>query len=71
MAKAIIHNSNYQSVDECKGAIDRYFAERNQAFIENPKRAGIIGRLCFLEMYAEQVAQLDHLLLCGIQVLEF
>ncbi len=40
MAKAIIHNSNYQSVDECKGAIDRYFAERNQAFIENPKRAG-------------------------------
>ena len=40
MAKAIIHNSNYQSVDECKNAIDRYFAERNKAFIENPKRAG-------------------------------
>lgn len=40
MAKAIIHNSNYQSVDECKNAIDRYFDERNKAFIENPKRAG-------------------------------
>ena len=40
MAKAIIHNSNYQSVDECKKAIDRYFSERNQAFIENPKKAG-------------------------------
>lgn len=40
MAKAIIHNSNYQSVDECKNAIDRYFAERNKAFIENPKLAG-------------------------------
>ncbi len=40
MAKAIIHNSNYQSVDECKTAIDKYFAERNKAFIENPKRAG-------------------------------
>ncbi len=40
MAKAIIHNSNYKSVDECKNAIDRYFAERNKAFIENPKRAG-------------------------------
>lgn len=40
MAKAIIHNSNYQSVEECKAAIDRYFEERNQAFIENPKRAG-------------------------------
>ena len=40
MAKAIIHNSNYQSVDECKDAIDKYFAERNKAFIANPKRAG-------------------------------
>ena len=40
MAKAIIHNSNYQSKVECKSAIDRYFAERNQAFLENPKRAG-------------------------------
>ena len=40
MARAIIHNSDYQSVDECKVAIDRYFAERNTAFLENPKRAG-------------------------------
>jgi len=40
MAKAIIHNSDYQSVDECKLAIDRYFSDRNQAFSENPKRAG-------------------------------
>ena len=40
MARAIIHNSNYQSVNECKNAIDRYFTERNKAFMENPKRAG-------------------------------
>jgi hypothetical protein len=40
MAKAIIHNSNYQSVDECKLAINRYFFECNQAFLERPKRAG-------------------------------
>ena len=40
MAKAIIHNSNYQSVEECKEAINRYFSERNLAFLENPKRAG-------------------------------
>jgi transposase len=40
MAKAVIHNSDYQSVDECKEAIDLYFEERNKAFIENPKRAG-------------------------------
>jgi hypothetical protein len=40
MAKAIIHNSDYQSVDACITAIDRYFKERNQNFKENPKRAG-------------------------------
>ncbi|KHE92458.1 MAG: IS630 family transposase [Candidatus Scalindua rubra] len=40
MAKAIIHNSDYASVEECKKAIDRHFAERNQCFKENPKRAG-------------------------------
>lgn len=40
MAKAIIHNSNYASVEDCMVAIDRYFSERNQYFKENPKRAG-------------------------------
>jgi transposase len=40
MAKAIIHNSDYNSVEECKEAIDRYYAERNQFFREHPKRAG-------------------------------
>lgn len=40
MAKAVIHNSDYQSVDECKTAIDLYFDERNRFFLENPKRAG-------------------------------
>ena len=40
MAKAIIHNSNYQSVDECKIAINRYYEERNAYFQKNPKKAG-------------------------------
>jgi transposase len=40
MAKAIIDNSDYQSVDEAKEAIDRYFAERNAYFLANPQRAG-------------------------------
>jgi hypothetical protein len=40
MARAILNNSNYQSVLGCKEAIDRYFAERNQAFLEHPRRAG-------------------------------
>jgi len=40
MARAIIHNSNYQSVDECKEAIDRYYNERNAYFLKNPRKAG-------------------------------
>jgi len=40
MAKAIIHNSNYDSVKECMIAVDRYFSERNQYFTDNLKRAG-------------------------------
>jgi hypothetical protein len=40
MAKAILHNSDYQSVEECNAAIDRYFAERNEAYRRNPRRAG-------------------------------
>ena len=40
MARAIIHNSDYASEEECMNAIDRYFLERNQHFQQNPKRAG-------------------------------
>jgi transposase len=40
MARAILHNSNYRSVDECKSAINMYFADRNRAFLERPRRAG-------------------------------
>jgi hypothetical protein len=40
MARAIIHNSNYQSVEEAKAAIDRYVRERNDYFTRHPKRAG-------------------------------
>ena len=40
MARAIIHNSDYKSVDEAKAAIDRYFAERNNYFRQHPRRAG-------------------------------
>jgi transposase len=42
MAKAIIHHSDYESVEVCKAAIDRYFAERNASFLANPRRAGRI-----------------------------
>jgi transposase len=40
MARAIIHNSDYASVNEAIRAIDLYFIERNRYFRENPRRAG-------------------------------
>lgn len=40
MARAIIHNSDYQSVEQAVAAIDRYFQERNEHFLKYPKRAG-------------------------------
>jgi transposase len=40
MARAILHNSNYGNVDQCKAAINMYFADRNRAFLERPRRAG-------------------------------
>jgi len=40
MARAVIHKSNYPSVDVAKSAIDLYFKERNFQFARNPKRAG-------------------------------
>jgi transposase len=40
MARAIIHNSDYRSMDIAKAAIDRYFKDRNAHFQRHPKRAG-------------------------------
>lgn len=40
MARAIIHNSDYASTKAAMDAIDLYFKERNQHFLDNPKRAG-------------------------------
>jgi hypothetical protein len=40
MSRAIIHNSDYPSVDAAKQAIDDYFASRNENFRKQPKRAG-------------------------------
>ncbi len=40
MARAIIHNSDYESVSDCKEAIDKYFEQRNENFRKHPKRAG-------------------------------
>ena len=40
MKRAVIHHSNYLSEEEMKSAISLHFQERNEYFLENPKRAG-------------------------------
>ena len=40
MARAIIHNSDFPSLEAAQDAIDKYFAERNDHFSEHPQRAG-------------------------------
>lgn len=40
MARAVIHNSDYRTVEDAKSAIDRHFEERNAHFARHPRRAG-------------------------------
>jgi hypothetical protein len=40
MARAVIHNSNYEDEEEAKIHIDIHFYNRNSYFLQNPKRAG-------------------------------
>ncbi len=40
MARAIIHNSDYKTLDDAKAAVDRYFADRTAHFAQHPRRAG-------------------------------
>lgn len=40
MARAIIHNSDFSSLEAAQDAIDTYFSERNEHFSSHPKRAG-------------------------------
>jgi transposase len=40
MSKSVIHNSDYDSVEQCTDAIDRYFNRRNRHFRKNPQHAG-------------------------------
>ena len=40
MTRAVVDNSDYQSVDDMKLAISRHFSERNEYFSNNARRAG-------------------------------
>lgn len=55
MARAIIHNSDYPSPEAARGAIDRYFADRNEHFRRNRRRAGkkIWGRERVVSEFSE------------------
>jgi hypothetical protein len=40
MARAVIHNSNFDSVNDARKVIDGYIEQRNAYFLRHPKRAG-------------------------------
>jgi transposase len=40
MARSIVHNSDYKTLEDAKAAFDRYFEERNAHFRQHPRRAG-------------------------------
>ncbi len=58
LARSVIHNSDYATVEDCRAAIDRYFAERNAYFLANPKQAGkvIWGK----ELVKPEFNELNH-----------
>jgi transposase len=58
MSRAVIHNSDYGSVEECQLAIDRYFNERNEEFKNNPQRAG--GKLWGREVVPAEFKDTNH-----------
>jgi hypothetical protein len=58
LARSVIHNSNYDTVEDCMTAIDRYFAERNAYFQANPKQAGKI--IWGKELVKSQFNELNH-----------
>ena len=39
MARAIIRNSDYESVEQTRAAVDQYIGDRNEHFRQHPKRA--------------------------------
>lgn len=58
MARAIIANSNYGSVDEARAAIERYVRERNEKFKSTPKRAG--GKIWGMEREPAQFSEANN-----------
>jgi transposase len=58
LAKAVIHNSDYDSVDTCKEAITLHFETRNKHFLANPKRAG--KKIWGKELVAPKFSETQH-----------
>ena len=55
MSRAILHNSDYKSIDDAIVAIDRYFGDRNEHFQREPRPAGkkIWGKEREVPMFSE------------------
>ena len=55
MSRAILHNSDYKSIDDAIAAIDRYFGDRNEHFQREPRPAGkkIWGKEREVPMFSE------------------
>jgi len=58
LAKAVIHNSDYASADECKAAIDLHFITRNEYFQNHPKQAG--RKIWGKELVKAQFSETHH-----------
>jgi transposase len=58
MARAIIANSNYGSLDEARAAIGRYVQDRNEKFRIKPKRAG--GKIWGMEREIAQFSSSNN-----------
>jgi transposase len=58
LAKAVIHNSDYGSVEECKQAIDLHFKTRNEHFLKAPKHAG--NKIWGKEIVAPRFSETNH-----------
>lgn len=40
MARAVLHNSDYATLEDAQAAVGRYLEDRNDAFRREPRRAG-------------------------------
>lgn len=58
MSRAIIHNSDYSSIETAKQAIDTHFSNRNECFRQHPKKAG--GKIWGVERVSSEFRESNN-----------